>query len=176
MDVKELILINADKVRRDSNLLALYLESFHQAFGYKPNCAGCSFNSDWQKLVKFVNTGEKSLSLPYQNTDKNMNTFKLKKIQNKILSFKKDGITHRKYDNLFYEDFAVAFLTNGTESELAERRKLFAVLPEALLQKNLEMPTMENTANYMKDYAKQKGIDVSGLANKKDLLEAINKA
>lgn len=173
MDIQELILLNSDKVRRDSNLMAFYIEAFQSAFGHKPNCAGCTFNSDWNKLVKSINKGENLVNLQTTN-NKVMSTFKLKKTTNTILAYRKDKITYRKYDNLIDESFAIAYLTNGTESEIIERKKLFAVLPDAISVKSEPIPTMENTAKEMREYADKKGIDVSGLQNKKDLLEAIN--
>jgi hypothetical protein len=178
MTIQELILLNSDKVRRDSSLMAFYIESFVATFNYKPTCTGCSFSSDWRKLVNHVNKKENLVTL--QKNINTMSTFKLKKVSNVILAYKKDGATHRKYDNLLNEDFAIAYLTNGTEAEIEQRKKLFAVLPEGLNavkeEEVLEIPTMDNTAKEMKAYAKLKGIDVSGLQNKKELPEAIEKA
>lgn len=158
--------------------MAFYIESFIATFGYKPTCTGCSFSSDWRKLINFVNKTENLVTL--QKSKNTMNTFKLKKVSNIILAYKKDGATFRKYDNLLNEDFALAYLTNGTEAEIEQRKKLFAVLPDGLNSVKepevLEVPTMENTAKEIKAYAELNGIDVSGLQNKKDLLEAIEKA
>ncbi len=129
MTSQQLILINSDKVRRDSSLMAFYIECFIEAFGYKPTCTGCTFSSDWNKLVRFINKGETVNAI---NQNKNtMNTFKLKKTENKIHAYKFDNKVYRKYDNKFDEAFAVGFLTNGTEAEITERKKLFAVLPDA---------------------------------------------
>lgn len=64
-----------------------------------------------------------------------MSTFKLKKTTNTILAYKLNGRTHRKYDNLMTEEFAIAYLTNGSEKEIAERKKLFAILPDAFKSK-----------------------------------------
>lgn len=177
MDIQELILLNSDKVRRDSNLMAFYIESFVKAFGYKPVCTGCSFSSDWRKLVNHVN-GKLNL-VTLQKSKNTMSTFKLKKVSNVILAYKKDGVTYRKYDNLLNEDFAIAYLTFGTEHEIEQRKKMFAVLPSGLgevEETKLEIPTMYSTAKEMKAFAEKKGFDVSGLQNKKDLLEAIEKA
>lgn len=129
MDVKELILLNSDKVRRDSNLMAFYIKSFMEAFGYKPNCAGCTFSSDWNKLVSFIKNDGKSLSLNLKSKVME-NTFRLKKIQNKIFAYRIGKTTYRSYDNLFNDDFVKAFLKHGTEEEIIERKKLFSVLPK----------------------------------------------
>lgn len=129
MDIKEFILINSDKVRRDSSLMAFYIESYYQIFGFKPSCAGCTFNSDWKKFVTAVNNGEKSVTL---NTKQLImeTTFKLKKTNNEILAYKVGGRTYRKYDNKLTEEFAIAYLTHGTEEEIEQRKKRFSVLPK----------------------------------------------
>ena len=129
MTVTELILINSDKVRRDSSLMAFYIQYFIEAFGYKPVCTGCSFSSDWTKLVRYVTTGVKEI-----NQRKNImsNTFKLKKSTNTILRYEVEGKVIRKYDNLMTEEFAIGFLTNGSKEEIENRKKLFTVLPDAI--------------------------------------------
>ena len=123
MTVSELILIDKSKVRRDSNLMSLYLQYFKEAFNTTPSCAGCSFSSDWLKLVTFYSKKqEKKVTLQKENT---MNTISIKRIQGKILSYKKDGRTFRQYDNILTDSFINEYLSNGTESEIEERKKLF---------------------------------------------------
>lgn len=129
MSKDELILLNSDKVRRDSSLMAFYIEAFFETFGYKPNCAGCTFNSDFNKLKVALSRGEKSLNLNIKNT-KMENTFKLKKVEGKILSFKKDKVTHRLYDTHLNEAFVKDYLKFGTEEEIESRKKLFSKLPK----------------------------------------------
>lgn len=120
MTVEELILLDKAKVRRDSNLMHLYLEFFKEAFNRVPNCAGCSFATDWQKLVSKYS--KKSVTLQKVNP---MKTITIKKIQGKILSYKKDGKTFRLYDNILTDDFIKEYISNGTEEEIAERKKMF---------------------------------------------------
>jgi len=123
MTVNELILLDKRKVRRDSNLMSLYLQYFKETFKYAPNCAGCSFGSDWQKLVNFYSKKvEKKVTLQKENA---MSTISIKRIQGKILSYKKDGRTFRQYDNILTDSFVKEYLSNGTKEEIAERRKLF---------------------------------------------------
>lgn len=122
MTAQELILIDKGKVRRDSNLMSLYLVYFQEAYGYRPSCAGCSFATDWQKIVSFYsNKQEKTLNLPKEN----FMEIKIKKIQGKILSYKKDGKTFRLYDNILNNEFIDGYLKNGSKEELTERKKLF---------------------------------------------------
>lgn len=120
MTVEELILLDKAKVRRDSNLMHLYLEFFKEAFNRVPNCAGCSFATDWQKLVSKYS--KKSVTLQKVNP---MKTITIKKIQGKILSYKKDGKTFRLYDNILTDDFIKEYISNGTEEEISERKKMF---------------------------------------------------
>lgn len=148
MTVKELISLDASKVRRDSNLMLFYIETFKEAFGYAPNCAGCTFNSDWYKLVNRINGTENLLTLQKEKT---MATFQLKKAEGKILSFKKDGVTHRKYDTNLTEEFVLGYLSNGSEEEIEQRKKLFSKLPKE--NKSEEVKTTEEV---VKDNAQAK--------------------
>lgn len=135
MEVSELIKLDSRKVRGSSYLMSIYIDAFEKQFGRKPACAGCTFANDFAKLIAAVNGGlqpKKSVTLNKRTME---NTFKLKKIQSKILAYKKEGKTFRVYDNLMKEDFAVQFLTHGSDEQLAERKKMFAVLPEALQPK-----------------------------------------
>ena len=120
MTVNELILLDKAKVRRDSNLMHLYLEFFKEAFGRVPNCAGCSFGADWQKLV--LKYSKKSVTLQKGNP---MKTIQIKKIQGKILTYRKDGKTFRQYDNILTDAFIKEYVSNGTEEENKERVKMF---------------------------------------------------
>lgn len=131
MDIQELILINSDKVRRDSNLMAFYIESFYTVFGTRPNCAGCTFSSDWKKFVSKVKNGGNLVTLKTKEI-KMKNTFKLKKIQNKIFAYRIEKKTFRSYDNNFTEEFVKNFLTFGTPEEIEIRKQLFSVLPQDL--------------------------------------------
>jgi len=120
MTVEELILIDKYKVRRDSNLMSLYLEYFKETFGFLPNCAGCSFATDWQKLVSKYS--KKYVTLQKVNS---MNTISIKRQQGKILAYKKDGRTYRQYDNILTDAFIKEYISNGTSEEISERKKLF---------------------------------------------------
>lgn len=137
MDIQELILINSDKVRRDSNLMAFYIESFYTVFGTRPNCAGCTFSSDWKKFVSKVKNGGNLVTLKTKEI-KMENTFKLKKIQNKIFAYRIEKKTFRSYDNNFTDEFVKNFLTYGTTEEIEIRKQLFSVLPQEEIEKEVE--------------------------------------
>ena len=126
MTVNELILLDKAKVRRDSNLMHLYLEFFKETFGRVPICAGCSFGTDWTKLV--AKYSKKSVTLQKVNP---MKTITIKKIQGKILTYKKNGRTYRQYDNILTDEFIKEYVSNGTEEEIAERLKMF-VFPDVV--------------------------------------------
>lgn len=141
MTVEELIKIDAYKVRRDSNLMRLYVEMFKERFGYAPNCAGCSFSSDFAKLrnsVLGITTKTQS-----KNTMKNT-TFIFKGKRHEIYSFRRGNAIVRRYGYNLSEEFVIGFLTHGTEAELRERRKLFSKLPDVLTESpNEETPIVE---------------------------------
>jgi len=123
MTIQEFILLDKRKVRSNPDLMSLYLEFFKQAFNRIPNCVGCSFGTDWQKLINF-HTGNKEKSVTLQK-QKVMNTMSIKKIQGKILTYKKDGKTFRQYDNILTDAFIKEYVSNGTTEENAERLKMF---------------------------------------------------
>lgn len=132
MTKDELILIGKAKVRGNSNLMSIYIDLYKEQFGRKPNCAGCTFSSDWDRFVS--NTVNKP-SIELKTKSSMENTFELKKKNNDMLRYVHEGKTYRKYANKLNESFAVAFLTYGTDSEIEDRKKLFRVLPDAILNK-----------------------------------------
>lgn len=141
MTPDELILVNSDKVRRDSNLMALYINLFEKAFGKKPNCASCTFKSDWKRFVdKIKGEGTQSKTTLIMTTT---NDFKLKRRENKILSYKKNGKTFRQYDTKLTSDFVDGYLTNGTPEQLKERKASFLILPEKFRPKVKAEPVKE---------------------------------
>lgn len=160
MDALELINKGMHEVRRDSNLMHLYIELFQKAFNFKPVCAGCSFSTDWFKFVSFYNP--KSVTL--QKEKVMSKTISIKKIQHKILSYKKDGRTYRLYDNNLNDDFIKNYLENGTEEELKERKKMFNFPSEESKENKLSEAVKEvnkigneNIQNYQHTPGPQKG-------------------
>lgn len=129
MDAKDLILIDGRKVRESSNLMSVYIDTFIKYFGYKPNCAGCTFKNDFNKLKKAVESKEKPKKniIIMENTEK---TFKLKKVSGKILTYKIGKRPFRRYDYKLTEEFVNAFLSNGSKEDIQERKTLFSVLPD----------------------------------------------
>lgn len=118
MKKSELISQGSSKIRSDSTLLSFYIEIFKNEFGYKPACAGCTFLSDWNKLT---NSNKKNIEIMSKS-------FEIKDRQ-KIYSFVKERRTNRCYGYNMTEEFAVDYLTIGTEEEIEIRKKDFKKLP-----------------------------------------------
>ena len=125
MTAKELIMNGKDKVRRDSNLMHFYLILFKETFNETPNCISCSFSRDWNRFSAYHKNN--SIDLIANEKITIMEDIKIKKVQGKILSYKKDGKTYRLYDNLLTNVFISEFLTYGTDEEIADRKKLFNI-------------------------------------------------
>lgn len=132
MTIDEFILLDKHKVRRDSNLMHLYLEFFQEAFGRVPSCAGCSFGSDWNKLVAKYSKNYVTL----QKAKTMSKSITIKRITGKILSYVKDGKTYRLYDNILNDSFIKEYISNGTDEEIAERKKLFVFPVEEVEEGN----------------------------------------
>lgn len=132
IEVKDLLKKDSAEVRRNPDLMLFYIETFTKTFNYAPSCAGCTFTSDWRKLcLHFYRKDDNNVvNLSTNNNSIIMKEFKFKVINNVILSYVKNGRTYRAYDNTAKVDFVIGFLTNGTEQELAERKKLFSTLPD----------------------------------------------
>lgn len=149
MEVKELIQKSSQEVRGSSNLMTIYIKFFKEYFGHEPNCAGCTFANDFTRLKRVVLSGgskEQQTARTKKHRAMGEKTFKLKKTEGKILSFKKNSKTIHFYDNNMTEHLAVEYLTNGTPEQIEERKKLFAILPNALIA-NIEVKeeVIENT-------------------------------
>lgn len=131
MNVLELLNMDASKVRGNSNLMRIYIDFYKEAFGVEPNCAGCTFKKDFNKLKKhYAQDNQKNIKV----METKQATFKYKRPQGKILSYKSGNATVRRYDNLLTEEFVIGYLTNGTPEQLEERKKQFSILPKQLTE------------------------------------------
>ncbi len=126
MTIEDLIIAGKDKVRSDKKLLAAYIEIFSKVFGRKPDCAGCTFNYDWERLIITKTTNIQVMS------DK---TFQLKD-PNEIYTYhvidEGSDIQRpvRTYGYLMSEEFAEKYLTTGSEEIIEKRKQEFKILPE----------------------------------------------
>ena len=168
--------MGGDKVRRDESLILFYLAEFEKLFGYKPKCTGCSFSKDWKKFVNY--SQQKKIKTFKMKTDK---TFELKKdAKSKIHTYKIGKQPFRTYGNTMTEDFAKAFLTNGTKEEIAERKKLFVKLPQEEVKPTIEVDgetiLLETaTGKQMDTYAKANDIDFGDATKVAEKREVIAK-
>lgn len=124
MTKDELILKGKHKVRGNSDLMLIYINLFKDQFGYKPNCAGCTFDNDWGKFT----SSNKRIGKVIINSEI---TFELRKLTSEIVHYRIEGDRriYRSYVNRMTEEYALAFLTYGTPEQIQERKKLFKVLP-----------------------------------------------
>lgn len=110
--------------------MSAYIEIFAGVFGRKPDCAGCTFNNDWQRLV---NSQTQSIQLQ-KIKEMSTNTFTLRD-QHKIYTYvnedSKTGVRRpvRTYGNLMTEEFAENYLTVGDDQTIEARKAEFKVLP-----------------------------------------------
>lgn len=137
MEVKELITKSASEVRRNPDLIELYLVEFEKVFGKRPNCAGCTFQKDWQRFVNSFRAKKEKNQVIMDGT------FKYKGGKVLMLTYWMDGKPYRKYSNRLTEEFAINYLTYGTPEQIAERKKEFLVLPESLRETKKETTKVE---------------------------------
>src|SRR5690606_13789565 len=110
MELEEFVRLNPSIIRRDKELMQLFVNFYEAAFSFKPKCAGCSFKGGFKKLKQYVNNSNSNLKINKMSAK----TFQLKsKFRVKILSYKKDGITYRKYGHALTEEFAIELVKAG---------------------------------------------------------------
>jgi len=162
MTKEDLIKEGSSKVRNNSTLLSFYIDIFKSEFGYKPTCAGCTFSTDWNKLI---NSTKKHIEI--------MNaTFEIKDKQ-KIHTFYKDKRNIRCYGRNMTEEFAIDYLTFGTAEEIEERKKDFRKLPVT----EIEVVDAENETGNELTFKDLKELypQFSDAKNKKQILALIEK-
>lgn len=117
MELKEFVRLDPGKVRRDKELMQLFVEFYKAAFSFTPNCAGCVFKTGFRKLQRFAANDGKSVKFDkniLNMTTKAQKTFELKsKFRLKILTYRKDGKTYRSYGYNLTEDFARELVKSG---------------------------------------------------------------
>lgn len=124
MELKEFVRLDPNQIRRDKELMQLFVNFYEAAFSFIPKCVGCAFKSGFRKLKKHAETSEKNINFDKNIIEMESKTFILKKqYQLKILSYKKEGITHRCYGYNLTESFAKELVNIG-------KTDLFATLPK----------------------------------------------
>jgi hypothetical protein len=166
MTKEELIAFGSSKVRNDSTLLSFYKEIFKEEFGYYPVCAGCSFSNDWDKLIK---SNKISLTKKFEIMNPE---FEIKDKQKIHTYTDAKGIKRRCSGFHFTLDFAIAYLTNGTEEEIELRKKDFKTLPN-LEQKQEVVEEVTETKEPSISELKALYPQFAGAKDKKTLLKKI---
>lgn len=176
----ELIAIGRHKVRSDESLMLFYLKEFEILFGRKPNCASCTFVSDW---VKFERGKNNENFIPMETK-----TFQLtQKGKDKIHTYKEGKQPLRTYGYKMTEAFANAYLTKGTDEQIEDRKKWFNVLPSKPKVSFIKIDDVEKakfidgvnledaTGKQMNAYAKTNNIDFGDATRVADKREVIRK-
>lgn len=113
MELSEFVRLDPDKIRRDKELMQLFVKFYEAAFSFLPSCVGCSFKSGFRKLKQYSNGNVKIVNFD-KNNKMEAKTFLLKnQFKLKILSYKKDGKMYRTYGYNMTEDFARELVKAG---------------------------------------------------------------
>lgn len=120
MTLGEFIILDPKKIRRSEELMRLFVDFYEAAFLLRPNCAGCAFKKGFNRLKKYHKKGNFKQNIKTMDTK----TFVVKpKFRTKILRYKENGITYRKYGHALTEEFAKKLVAHG-------RGDVFAVAPQ----------------------------------------------
>ncbi len=112
MTLEEFVRIEPSQIRRSERLMQLFVDFYEAAFFFKPKCAGCAFKKGFKKLREYSTKSTQKIS-KFENME-TTKTFQLKKKYfTKILTFKQDGVTYRKYGNRIDEAFARNLVADG---------------------------------------------------------------
>lgn len=174
MTAKEIIKAGKAKVRNSPLLYPAYISLFEEAFGRTPECPTCGSaqgHKDWSAFEHFANYNE----IQIEKTPTMTKSIFTIRDRNKIYSYDykhQNGRTlrARTWGHSMTEDFAKAYLTNGTAEQLEARKAEFKVLPENFdAAEEVEM-TVPQIKQRLTDMG-MKQADLKGL--KKDELVAL---
>src|SRR5690606_4109155 len=122
MTLEEFVSLDPDKIRRDKQLMQLFVDFYKAAFSLEPNCEGCVFKRGLNKLKRYAKKGEKTVTLQKNTTMEK--TFIVKaQHRGKILTYTENGTVYRKYGSRLTEEFANKPVEHG-------KGEVFAKLPE----------------------------------------------
>lgn len=125
MELKEFVRLDPNQVRRDKELMQLFVDFYEAAFSFIPKCVGCAFKSGFKKLKKYAESNNKIIKFDKIINIMESKTFVLKnQYKLKILTYKKDGVIHRAYGYNLTEEFAKELVKAG-------KTELFSKLPES---------------------------------------------
>lgn len=151
MTLEEFVRLDPKQIRTDKELMQLFVNFYEAAFSFIPKCAGCSFNSGFKKLRKYATSSKKNIKFDKIVNTMESKTFELKKeYKLKILTYKKDGVTYRRYGHAIDEEFARELVAYG-------KSEVFKKLPEkksaAKVNQNKDVTAIEvNDVETVVDY------------------------
>lgn len=120
MTLGEFVSLDPNKIRRDKELMQLFVDFYKAAFSLTPNCAGCVFKRGFNKLKRHA----KGKIVNFEKNITMEKTFIVKaQHRGKILTYKENGVVHRKYGNNLTEEFAHKLVEHG-------KSDVFAKLPD----------------------------------------------
>lgn len=125
LTIEDLVKAGKNQVRSNPDLMSAYISIFEQAFGRKPDCAGCTFDNDWGKLVNSNQEIGTLMEKTFEIIDKG-EIFAYNKFDEKIGR----EVTIRSFGRNMTEEFAREYLTHGTPEQIEERKRFFRVLPK----------------------------------------------
>jgi hypothetical protein len=142
MSIEEFLSKNPHDIRRNAELMQQYIDLYFAAFSLKPNCAGCSFNKDYQRLKKHYESlhsnKKNTIFADNSNNLKNISTmdkkFEVKRMQRNIIHTYIDarGKAKRSYGyNMTYE-FALELVKQGKSHIFSIAPKLPTAIIEAV--------------------------------------------
>jgi hypothetical protein len=128
MTAQELITLQPSQVRKSNELMAVYLKNYFLYLGRNPVCTSCTFDSDFRNFAVAVKNGEPKFN-KLINPLIMETTFTILD-PSSIYSYRKKGMAVKRcYGNNMNDEFAIAYLTIGTDEEIEKRKLEFKVLP-----------------------------------------------
>src|SRR5690625_3256504 len=146
MTAGELIRVDPKVIRRDEDLMRLFIELYEAHFSYVPSCTGCTFNNDFRKLKN------KILNKNIMAKSKGKYTVK-REHYNTIFRFKnKAGKIERRYGKDFDDEFAEGYLANSKDKN---KKLIFENLEEPKKATPKKKATKKKSAPKKKEETKK---------------------
>lgn len=147
MTLDEFVKLDPKKIRRDKELMQLFVDFYKAAFSLQPNCVGCVFNSGFNKLKRYAKKG----NFTENKTIMQSKTFILKPKQAvKIHRYKESGKMYRTYGYAMDEAFARKLVEHGKTDIFAKLPDNVKLQSKAKVVDNKNIPTLTSKP---KDYA-----------------------
>ncbi len=137
MTLEEFISLDPAKIRRDKDLMQLFVSFYKAAFSLTPNCAGCVFTKGFNKLKRYALKGEKKINFTKSNDMEDINFVLKKQYRLKILTYRENGITYRSYGYNLDSYFASKLVEHG-------KSEVFATLPKSKKEEVKEVDFTNN--------------------------------